>query len=74
MKGLYLVLHHLIWIVSAVHFFTVCTFLVFWDFLRPRWNDWQRWFSQHPRVARVGFEVKRAQLIRKAPASSSAIM
>lgn len=52
-----------LWIISAVHFFTVCTFLVFLGiFFNPRWNDWpQRWFFRNIlRVAGVRFEVKYA--------------
>ena len=64
MKHIFLILRSiLIWIVSAVHFFTVCTFLVLLGiFFDPRWNDWpQRWFFRNIlRVAGVGFEVKRA--------------
>jgi len=64
MKDLYFILRSIvIWIVSALHFFTVCTFLVFLGiFFDPRWNDWpQRWFFRNIlRVARVGFAVKRA--------------
>jgi len=63
MKHLYLVLRSIfIWIVSALHFFTVCTFLVVLGiFFDPRWNDWpQRWFFRNIlRVAGVSFEVKR---------------
>jgi hypothetical protein len=41
MKHIYLILRStLIWIVSAVHFFTVCTFLVLLGiFFDPRWNE-----------------------------------
>jgi 1-acyl-sn-glycerol-3-phosphate acyltransferase len=52
-----------LWTLSALHFFTVCTFLVFLGiFVDPRWNDWpQRWFFRNIlRVAGAGFEVKYA--------------
>ena len=49
----------LVWAVSCLHFFTVCTFLVFLGiFVDPRWNDWpQRVFCRNIlRLAAVGFE------------------
>ncbi len=52
-----------LWLVSALHFFAVCIFLVFLGiFFDPRWNDWpQRWFFRNIlRVAGVGFEVNYA--------------
>ncbi len=61
-RHFYLTLRSVVlWIASAIHFFTVCTFLVFLGiFFDPRWNDWpQRWFFRNIlRVAGVGFEVK----------------
>jgi 1-acyl-sn-glycerol-3-phosphate acyltransferase len=62
MKKLYLVTRSaFLWIAGALHFFTVCTFLVILGiFVDPRWNDWpQRWFFRNIlRVAGVGFEAK----------------
>ena len=42
MRRLYLTLRcGLIWVISCLHFFTVCTFLVVLGiFVNPRWNDW----------------------------------
>jgi 1-acyl-sn-glycerol-3-phosphate acyltransferase len=60
MKRFYLVNHSIIlWILSGLHFFTVCTFLVFLGiFIDPRRNDWpQRFFFRNIlRVAGVRFE------------------
>jgi 1-acyl-sn-glycerol-3-phosphate acyltransferase len=53
-----------IWILSALHFFPVCSALVALGvFLDPRWNDGpQRWFFRNIlRVAGVGFEVRYAK-------------
>jgi 1-acyl-sn-glycerol-3-phosphate acyltransferase len=53
----------LLWIVSIIHFFTVCTFLVILGiFIDPRKNDRpQRWFFRNIlRLAGVGFEVRYA--------------
>jgi 1-acyl-sn-glycerol-3-phosphate acyltransferase len=50
----------LLWIISALHFFPVCTFLVILGiFIDPRKNDWpQRFFFRNIlRLAGVGFEV-----------------
>ena len=62
MKSVYLVLRSVgLWIVSAAHFFTVCTFLVLLAiFIDPRRNDRpQRWFFRNIlRLAGVGFEVR----------------
>jgi len=52
-----------LWVVSALHFFPVCTFLVLLGiFVDPRKNDRpQRWFFRNIlRFAGVGFEVRRA--------------
>jgi 1-acyl-sn-glycerol-3-phosphate acyltransferase len=51
----------LLWAISAIHFFTVCTFLVLLGiFIDPRKNDRpQRWFFRNIlRLAGVKFEVK----------------
>jgi len=62
MKRTYLVLRSVVlWILSAIHFFVVCTFLVLLGiFVDPRKNDRpQRWFFRNIlRLAGVGFEVK----------------
>jgi 1-acyl-sn-glycerol-3-phosphate acyltransferase len=53
-----------LWLVSAIHFFTVCTFLVLLGiFVDPRRNDRpQRWFFRNIlRLVGVGFEVRYAQ-------------
>lgn len=50
-----------LWVVSATHFFTVCTLLVLLGiFINPRRNDRpQRWFFRNIlRLAGVGFEVR----------------
>jgi 1-acyl-sn-glycerol-3-phosphate acyltransferase len=64
MKRAYLVLRSIfLWIISGIHFFTVCTFLVILAiFIDPRKNDRpQRWFFRNIlRLAGVGFEVKYA--------------
>ncbi|MEW5977180.1 MAG: lysophospholipid acyltransferase family protein [Acidobacteriota bacterium] len=64
LKEAYLVVRSaFLWLISALHFFTVCTFLVILGiFFDPRWNDWpQRWFFRNIlRLAGVGFEVKHA--------------
>ena len=64
MKRLYLILRSVVlWIVSAAHFFVVCTFLVgLGIFIDPRKNDRpQRWFFRNIlRLAGVGFEVRYA--------------
>jgi 1-acyl-sn-glycerol-3-phosphate acyltransferase len=61
-REVYLVLRSaFLWIISILHFFTVCTFLVFLGiFLDPRSNDRpQRWFFRNIlRLAGVDFEVK----------------
>ena len=60
----YLILRSIVlWIASAVHFFTICTLLVLLGvFIDPRKNDRpQRWFFRNIlRLAGVGFEVKYA--------------
>lgn len=60
MKRLLLIIRCLIiWVVSGLHFFTVCTFLVILGiFVDPRFNDWpQRVFCRNIlRLAGVGFE------------------
>ncbi len=62
MKRFYLVNRSIIlWILSGLHFFTVCTFLVFLGiFIDPRRNDWpQRFFFRNIlRVAGVKFEAR----------------
>jgi len=64
MRKLYLVLRSLVlWAVSGVHFFTVCSFLVLLGvFIDPRKNDRpQRILSRNVlRLAGVGFEVRRS--------------
>ena len=64
MKQFYLIIRCVIlWILSAIHFFTVCTALVILGiFFDPRTNDWpQRWFFRNIlRVAGVGFKVRRS--------------
>jgi 1-acyl-sn-glycerol-3-phosphate acyltransferase len=58
----YLVVRSLfVWLISALHFFTVCTALVILGiFVNPRWNDWpQRFFFRNIlRFAGVRFERK----------------
>ena len=62
MNKLYLVVRSLIlWILSGLHFFTICTFLVILGILvDPRRNDWpQRFFFRNIlRVAGVKFKTK----------------
>jgi 1-acyl-sn-glycerol-3-phosphate acyltransferase len=62
MKRLYLIIRSLIlWILSGLHFFTVCTFLVLLGiFIDPRRNDWpQRFFFRNIlRVAGAKFEAR----------------
>ncbi len=64
MKKVYLIIRSIIvWLVSGLHFFTVCSFLVLLGaFIDPRKNDRpQRWFFRNIlRLAGVGFEVKYA--------------
>jgi len=64
MKQFFLITRCIIlWILSGIHFFIVCTALVILGiFFDPRTNDWpQRWFFRNIlRVAGVGFEVKRS--------------
>ncbi len=64
MKKLYLTLRALLlWALSGVHFFLVCTLLVLLGiFVDPRKNDWpQRWFFRNIlRIAGVAFEVRRS--------------
>jgi len=61
MKRVYLVVRCLLlWIISILHFFPICTFLVLLGiFIDPRKNDRpQRWFFRNIlRLAGVGFEV-----------------
>lgn len=61
-RRVYLVLRSVfIWIVSIIHFFTICTLLVILAvFIDPRKNDRpQRWFFRNIlRLAGVGFEVR----------------
>jgi len=60
MKQVYLIARCiLIWVLSSMHFFTVCTFLVLLGiFVNPRRNDWpQRIFCQNIlRLAGVSFD------------------
>lgn len=62
MKKVYLIVRCLLlWLMSGVHFFIVCSFLVFLAiFIDPRRNDRpQRWFFRNIlRLAGVGLEVK----------------
>jgi 1-acyl-sn-glycerol-3-phosphate acyltransferase len=62
MRRLYLVFRSsILWILSGLHFFTVCTFLVLLGiFIDPRRHDWpQRFFFRNIlRVAGVEFEAK----------------
>jgi 1-acyl-sn-glycerol-3-phosphate acyltransferase len=64
LKKVYLFLRCIfIWIISALHFFPVCSFLVLLGiFIDPRKNDWpQRFFFRNIlRLAGVGFEVRYA--------------
>lgn len=64
MRVLYLVLRSaFLWVVSSIHFFVVCSFLVFLGiFVDPRKNDRpQRIFFRNVlRLAGVGFEVRRS--------------
>jgi 1-acyl-sn-glycerol-3-phosphate acyltransferase len=64
MKKLYLICRALVlWAVSGVHFFVVCSLLVLLPvFVDPRKNDGpQRWFFRNVlRLIGVGFEVRRA--------------
>ena len=60
-KSYYVTRSILIWIVSVIHFFPICSFLVLLGyFIDPRKNDGpQRWlFRNILRLAGVGFEVK----------------
>jgi len=61
-KKFYLIIRSaLLWFISIIHFFVVCTFLVLLGiFIDPRRNDWpQRVFFRNVlRLAGVGFEVK----------------
>lgn len=62
MKRIYLALRSIfLWIISGIHFFTICTFLVGLSvFIDPRKNDRaQRWFFRNIlRLAGVRFEVR----------------
>lgn len=62
LRKTYLVIRSiLLWLISALHFFTVCTALVILGiFLNPRWNDWpQRFFFRNIlRFAGLRFERK----------------
>lgn len=64
MRKLYLVIRSVVlWAISVLHFFPVCTFLVLLGiFVDPRRNDRpQRWFFRNIlRLAGVGFEVRYA--------------
>ena len=64
MRKLYLIARSIfLWIISTIHFFTVCSFLVLLGiFIDPRWNDRpQRLFFRNIlRLVGVGFEVKYA--------------
>ena len=62
LKETYLVVRSFfLWLISGVHFFTVCSLLVLLGiFVDPRWNDRpQRWFFRNIlRLAGVRFQVK----------------
>ena len=64
MKKAWLTVRSLIlWILSGLHFFIVCTFLVLLAiFIDPRKNDWPQrvFFRNILRVAGVKFEVRRS--------------
>jgi 1-acyl-sn-glycerol-3-phosphate acyltransferase len=64
LKQAYLIVRStFLWSISIVHFFIVCTFLVFLGiFVDPRWNDWPQrvFFRNILRLAGVNFEVKYA--------------
>lgn len=64
MKKAYLTVRSLVlWAVSGIHFFVLCSLLVLLGiFVDPRKNDWpQRWFFRNIlRLAGVGFEVRRS--------------
>lgn len=64
MKRAYLIARSvLLWLASAVHFFTICSLLVLLGvFVDPRRNDWPQraFFRNILRVAGVGFEVRYA--------------
>jgi 1-acyl-sn-glycerol-3-phosphate acyltransferase len=64
MKNAYLAVRSVIlWMASGIHFFVICTFLVFLAiFIDPRKNDWPQraFFRNILRVAGVKFEVQRA--------------
>jgi 1-acyl-sn-glycerol-3-phosphate acyltransferase len=64
MKNFYSSLRSVVlWIISAIHFFVICTFLVLLGaFIDPRKNDRpQRWFFRNIlRLAGAGFEVRYA--------------
>ena len=65
MKNFYLALRSIVlWTISGIHFFVICTFLVLLGaFIDPRKNDRpQRWFFRNIlRLAGAGFEVKYAR-------------
>src|SRR5271170_4125226 len=64
MKNLYLVVRSaILWAASGIHFFVVCTFLVFLAiFVDPRKNDWPQraFFRNILRIAGAKFEVQRS--------------
>jgi len=64
LRGIYLVIRSaFLWFISIIHFFPVCSFLVFLGiFIDPRRNDWPQrvFFRNILRVAGVKFEVKYA--------------
>ncbi|MGH9863249.1 MAG: lysophospholipid acyltransferase family protein [Candidatus Acidiferrales bacterium] len=64
MKKTYLALRCLVlWVISALHFFPVCTFLVLLGLvIDPRKNDWPQrvFFRNIIRLAGAGFQVRRA--------------
>lgn len=62
LRGIYLVIRSaVLWFLSIIHFFTVCSFLIFLGmFIDPRRNDWPQrvFFRNILRLAGVKFEVK----------------
>ncbi len=64
MRNLYLAVRSaILWAASGIHFFVICTFLVFLAiFVDPRKNDWPQraFFRNILRVAGVKFEVRRS--------------
>ncbi|MFZ0970365.1 MAG: hypothetical protein WAN13_18990, partial [Candidatus Acidiferrales bacterium] len=63
MKNAYLAVRSaILWLASGLHFFVICTFLVFLAiFIDPRKNDWPQraFFRNILRIAGVKFNVQR---------------